>query len=349
MEEMRITARRTPEGDYVFSSYDAEGLFKEATGLLNRGECPDAVQGYDRIVAEFAGSVFASPALYNAGLCLQRMEQPTEAVARFERLVETQPDSPDINHAHFQLAKLYVALSRWDDAIASADRLLATEGLSPDERIEAMARRAQALLGDARFEDAERQARTALGYYRSGSEKGFVRDDQFAAAANFVLAETQRQQAHAIQIPEGGIEAQRPVLERRAQLVLEAQREYFNTIGFQQPKWAAASGYRIGEMYDAFWHAILRAPVPPPRRALSETQMPIYEEEYRKELQRLIRPLIRHAIRYWELTLMMVERTGVDTDWGARIRDDLERARDRLLEQPEGEADLPEPGVPSSS
>lgn len=337
MEEMRITARRAPDGSYEFTSYDAEGLFEEATALLNEGACEDAVAGYDRIAEEFAESVYVSPALYNAGLCLQRLEQPEASAARFEHLIRTRPDSPDGTHAHFQLAKLYVELERWEDAREAADALLAVEDLPPEERMEALARRSQALLGAGELEDAEGQAQTALGYYRSGAEEGVVRDTYFAAASNYVLAETRRQRAQAIEIPTGGIEAQRPVLEQRAQLVLDAQREYFNTIRYQVPKWAAAAGYRIGEMYDEFWHAILAAPVPPPRRELSEAQMPVYEEEYRKELQRFIKPLIRNAIRYWELTLMMVDRAGYDTDWADRIREDLDKARERLLEQPEDE------------
>lgn len=348
MEEMRITARRTPEGDYVFDSYDAEGLFREATTLLNRGECRGAVQGYDRLVSEFPSSVYASPALYNAGLCLQRLDRPEQAVERFERLVRTMPESPDVVHAHFQLAKLRLDLERWEGAVEAAEWLLAREELAPDGRLEAMTRRAQALLGAGRLEDADRQARTALGYYRSGSEKGFVRDNHFAAGANYVLAETMRRRAADIQIPPGGVETQRPVLEQRAQLVLDAQREYFNTIGYKDAAWAAVSGYRIGEMYDAFWEAIMRAPVPPPRREVSEKLMPVYREEYRKELARLVKPLIRHAIRYWELTLMMVERTGVDTQWGRRIREDLERARQRLLEQPEGPGGLAPSEAPES-
>jgi tetratricopeptide (TPR) repeat protein len=335
MEEMIITARRTEDGQYVFASYDAEGLFSEATALLNRGECEGAVQGYARVVGEFPTSAYVSPAFYNAGLCLQRLGRSEDAVETFERLLRALPGSPDATHARFQLARLYVELERWDAAVATADRLLAARELSPDERMEAMGRRAQALLGAGKLDPARRQARDALRYQRSGSDEGFVRDDSFAALANFVLAEALRQEAEAIHIPPGGVDVQRPVLERRAQLVLDAQREYFNTIGYKHAEWAAAAGYRIGEMYDAFWTAILQAPVPPPNRKLSPAQMPIYEEEYRKELQRLIHPLLRHAIRYWELTLMMVERTGLDTDWGARIRADLEKARQRLLEQPE--------------
>lgn len=349
MEEMRITARRAEDGQYAFSSYDAKGLFEEATERLNQGECEDAVAGYDRLVEEFPTSVHASPALYNAGLCLQELERPDESVARFERLVETMPESPDVAHAHFQLVKLYVELERWDEAIEASDWLLAREDLSEDERLEAMARRAEAQLGAGALDAAERQTRTALSYYRSGSERGAVRDNSFAALANYVLAETMRRRAEAITIPSGGVEAQRPVLERRAQLILDAQREYFNTIGYKHARWAAASGYRIGEMYDAFWHAIMNAPVPPPEREVSEDMMSMYREEYRLELARLVKPLIRHSIRYWELTLMMVERTGIDTPWTDKIREDLETARERLLEQPPGQGGLRNAEPPSTS
>ena len=38
----------------------------------------------------------------------------------------------------------------------------------------------------------------------------------------------------------------------------------------------------------------------------------------------------------------MVERTGVRTGWAARIREDLERTRERLREAPEGPSALEE-------
>jgi hypothetical protein len=67
----------------------------------------------------------------------------------------------------------------------------------------------------------------------------------------------------------------------------------------------------------------------------------MYQEEYHLALARLAKPLIRHSIRYWELTLLMVERTGVSSGWTTRIRQDLDRARDRLLDQPAGAGGLP--------
>ena len=62
-----------------------------------------------------------------------------------------------------------------------------------------------------------------------------------------------------------GVEPQKQVLLQRAELLLEAQREYLNTIAFNNLDnyhWAAASGYRIGSMYEELWQAVTRAPVP---------------------------------------------------------------------------------------
>ena len=81
------------------------------------------------------------------------------------------------------------------------------------------------------------------------------------------------------------------------------------------------------------------------------------EKAYHDELAKLIKPLIRHAIRYWELTLMFIERTGMKTTWSEKTKTDLARVRQLLLEQPEGPEGLPpaaavpapaapEPGAP---
>lgn len=337
MEELRITARQTEDGEFEFTSYDAETLFRRGTELLGQQRCTEAVELYDRLADEFGTSRYASPALYNAGLCLQDAGELPAAADRYERLLRELPAAPDTKHARFQLAAISVELERWDRTVEVADELLARDDLSPDERMEAMARRAQALLGAESVEEAERQARTAISYFRTRSEEDAVRDNFFAAAAGFVLAESIRQRGEAVTIPQAEVETQHQVLERKAQYLLEAQREYFNVMQHRNAHWAAAAGYRIGAMYDRLWAEIMNAPTPPPRNQLPQGTEDVYQQEYRLELARLVKPLLRHSIRYWELTLMMVERTGVRTEWGERVRADLERARQRLIEQPEGQ------------
>jgi TolA-binding protein len=347
MEELRITAKRGAQG-YEFDAYDASDLFTQATDLLNKKQCREAVVLYDRVAKEFADGEYASASLYNAGLCLQALGDFAPSADHYAALRERYPDSPDRRDASFQLAEVLVQLSRWTEAQAVADELLARTDLSSDERLEAMARRAQALLGLEQFDQAESYARGALSFYHTRPADDPIKDDFFAAACNYVLAETFRQREQAMSFPEG-LEPQKQVLLRRAELLLDAQREYFNTISLNNLDnyhWAAASGYRIGGMYDELWHAIMAAPVP-------KTLPPEGHAIYHDALASLIKPLIRHAIRYWELTQMFIERTGIQTPWAEKIKTDLDRVRSLLLQQPPGPggvpATTPQPATPPTA
>lgn len=348
MEEMRIVASRE-EGELVLDSYDAGQLFERGTRLLNEGRCRDAVERfYDRLAREFPSSRYVAPALYNAGLCLHEGGELEASIPYYQRVIEQAGAARDGRHASFQLAQVLIGLERWEEALALTDRLLLREDLGSPERLEGLARRAQALLGLDRLDEAERQARDALSYFRTRQGDDRIDDPYFAAAANFVLAETMRSRSERIEVPAADALTQHDVLDRRARLILDAQREYFSTIRFTDAHWAAASGYRIGAMYDRLWQAMMEAPIPPPTQPMNEATTELYRREYRQELARHIRPLIRHAIRYWEMTLLMIERTGVRTEWADRARADLERMRGLLLEQEET-APAAEPSEPTSA
>ncbi len=340
METLRIVAKHDASGRYAFESYDAEDLFRRAQDEVDVGRCPAAVALYDKLVNEFPDDGYVSPALYNGGLCLARDGQKTEALARFERLVAELPASPDVKHAYLQAGHLNVDLERWDAALATAEALLSRSDLDTADRLEAMAVAAQACLGRSDLDGARRHAQQALRFYRTHPAEQFP-DNYFVSAASFVLAETTRRKGEAQALPDTDQDAQRAVLVTRAQILLDAQREYFDTMRYTDPHWASAAGHRIGGMYDTLWHDIMAAPAPP-------TLSPGAKAVYPQELAKLVKPLLRHAIRYWELTLMMVERTGVQSEWAQRTRADLERTRSLLQEQPAGPGGLPAP-APSVS
>jgi tetratricopeptide (TPR) repeat protein len=335
MEELHITAQRQQDGGYNFQVYDASELFSRATALARQGQCDDAVMLYDKIEGEFSSSAYLSASLYNAGLCLQNSGKLTEAVERYNRLRERVPDGPDAKDAAFQLLALSLGLKRWQEALESAETILARTDISPTDRLEALSQRVSALVELERLDEAAVEARGAVAYYRTRPPDQVISDPFYAAQANYLLAETFRRRAGAMQFTSTDLESQRAVLTRRAELLLEAQREYFNAIQFQNARWAAAAGYQIGHMYDDLWQAIIGAPAP-------EDLSVEAREVYRVELAKLIEPLIRHAIRYWELTLMMIERTGAGQEWMERTKQELEKARERLLaQQPSGRPETP--------
>jgi tetratricopeptide (TPR) repeat protein len=341
MDALRIVAKHDESGGYSFESYDAEELFKRGNSELDAGRCAEAVALYDRVASEFPGDRYVSPSLYNAGLCLAQTGAKEEGLKRFETLISTLPESPDVKHASYQAGHLQIALKRWESAEATANKLLARTDLEAGERVEAMSMQAEALLGRDQLDAAERAAQQTLTYYRTRPADQ-VTDPFYAATANFVYAEVIRLRGERMAFPDMNQEDQKAVLVKRAQILLDAQREYFNTIRHTDAHWAAAAGHRIGGMYDTLWRDLVNAPVPP-------TLSPGAKEVYPQEMAKLIKPLLRHAIRYWELTLLMVERTGVQTDWAEQTKKDLERVRALLLEQPAGPGGLPVPGASTSA
>jgi tetratricopeptide (TPR) repeat protein len=341
MEALRIVAKHDEQGSYSFESYDAEELFKRGNSELDAGRCREAVALYDRLEREFAGSQYQSASLYNAGLCLANLGDKEAALAHFEALIAQLPASPDVKHASFNAGHLQVALERWDSAERTATALLARTDIDPSERVEALSMQAEAVLGRGDIDAAERVAKQALTFYRTRPSE-LIPDPYYAGAANFVLAEVIRLRAERQTFPDTTQEEQKAVLMRRAELLLDAQREYFNTIRHTNAHWAAAAGHRIGGMYDKLWKDLMSAPVPATLSAGAK-------ELYPQEMAKLIKPLLRHAIRYWELTLLMIERTGVQTDWADSTRKDLDRTRQLLLEQPPGPGGLPPQPRPTSS
>lgn len=324
MEALRIVAKHDAGGQYSFESYDAEELFSRANEQLNAGRCREAVPLYDRITSEFAPGRYASAAYYNAALCLAQLGEKEAALARFEGLLVRLPESSDAKHASFQAGHLRADLQQWGPALQLADSLLSRADLEAAERMEAMALRSQALLGKKALEDAEHQARQALLYAQAHAED-LASDPYYAAEVTFVIAETLRMRAEMLAFPDTNQEEQREVLLKRAQLLLDAQREYFNAVRYTTPRWAAASGQRIGAMYEKLYRDIMDAPIP---GAVPDAVKAVYPQELAKAIQ----PLLRHAIRYWELALKMVEGLEMDTEWADATRNDLERTRRLLLD-----------------
>ncbi len=332
LDELHIRARSTVEG-YEFDFYDAESVFKKALALMKADRCAEALPLFDRVANEFPTNRYVSHALYNAGLCFQLQQRWASAAQRYERLLSEVPGSPNVKHSYFQLAFLYLELERWEDALSMANRILARDDLDSDERAEAMSRRAEAWLGKRDLDEAAQAARATLRFYRTRREEP-ISDPFFVASANFVLAETIRLRSEAIIVPEAAALEQHEALERRARLLLEAQRAYFDTIKLADAYWTSAAGYHIGAMYDRFWSAIMTAPVPPPSTRMNDDELALYRQEFRTKIASMVRPLIWHAVRYWELTLRLVGRTGLQTEWTSKISADLELARERLRNQP---------------
>jgi tetratricopeptide (TPR) repeat protein len=283
---------------------DAE-LFAIGTAAFGGADFARAATAFARLADLFPSSRHEPAALFNAGLAFERLDEWRLALERF-RTLERKYEGPDAVEATFRVAECQYHLRELGDARATLDRLVAREGLSPGDRIRALAQRGIVELEGGEAEDAEKSLRLAVSTYRAASEDERL-DEYFAAQAQYYLGEVYREWFRALPLdPSRGDDAalQRD-LEHKAEMLLSAQGHYLRAIRMGNDRWAVASGFRIGELYDELRSQLLDAPLPSG-----------FDEEhaaaYRAELRKRVRVLAAKAITAYEQTLSRAARSGVD-------------------------------------
>jgi tetratricopeptide (TPR) repeat protein len=301
-----------PPEEVKVSSVDLELEGKNDSELFAIGTAAFGATDYARAGAAFArlADLFPSSrhepaALFNAGLAYERLDEWRLALERF-RTLERKYEGPDAVEASFRVAECQYHLRELADARATLDRLVARQGLPAGDRVRALAQRGIVELEDGKAEEAERSLRLAVSIYRAADEEERL-DDHFAAQAQYYLGEVYREWFRALRLdPSKGDEAslQRD-LESKAEMLLSAQGHYLRAIRMGNDRWAVASGFRIGELYDELRAQLLDAPLPPD---LDDE----HAGAYRGELRKRVRVLAAKAITAYEQTLSRAARSGVD-------------------------------------
>ncbi len=323
-EEFRVVGQGpSTAGD----AYDAAMLFDRATEHLRAGRCDAALADYERLLREFPDNFRAHPAQFNRALCLQRASRLPEA-ADAMRAAAASPRDPSLVHdAWFRVAALGEQAQQPAWVVEATDALLANPRIELADRVEALARRAAALLARNERDAAERAAQQAVELAPTPELVAALGDDTYAAEARVVLAEVTRARAAEVvyRVEEPNAEES---ITRRVQLVTHAHVQFNEAIRVGNPHWAAAAGFRIGEMYRDLFRAIVDAPVPADWSSTGR-------EVYRRRTSERLRPLLQGAMRSWEATLTMARRNGISgNEWVRRADEALAELRALILGEP---------------
>lgn len=153
-------------------------------------------------------------------------------------------------------------------------------------------------------------------------------DPALPAQAEYWLGEGYRGELRARKLDPSGMDdrALSDALEDKARLLLAAQDHYLRCIRRGDGDWATAAGFHIGEMYEELHDQLVSAPPPP---GLSEEQ----RGAYREQLGERIKGLVQKAIRLYEETLSVAERTGARGPYLEKTQAALQRMRRLLLGQ----------------
>lgn len=316
-EEFRVLGS-SPAG--AGDAFDATLLFERGIAHMRQQRCAEALTELDRLVREFPTASVVPLAQYNRGLCLQRAQRWPDAAAAMTAAAATR-DADLAHDALFRLAAVGASGASPAWVIEATDALQSRSlPMTITDRVELFARRASARLAENNLEEAEREAQRAVAIAPTEDAVHALDDDTYAAEARVVLGEVTRRRASAVAYRVEAPDAEAAIT-RRVNLVTHAHLQFNDAIRAGNPDWAAAAGFRIGEMYRDLYDAIVEAPTP---TEWDDDQRRVYRARTAERL----RPLLQGALRSWELTLTMARRTGItNNEWVRRASEAIDRLR----------------------
>lgn len=318
--EFHVVASAGGGGD----AYDAAMLFARGNTLIREGRCEQAIAEFERLEREFPTSVSVEPSRFNRGVCLQSLARWEDAAEAFERASGAR-DPSLVRDARFHLAAVGEQSRRWRWTLDATAAVLATNPQSSADRAEALGRRAVALLETGDRTGARDAANQAVAIAPDAAGVTAIGDDTWIARSRYVLAEISRVEAETIAIRADSATVEREITDRVTRTV-HAHAQFNETIRVGNPEWAAAAGFRIGEMYRDLYRAIVEAPLPTEWGERARAA-------WHRRTSELLRPLLSGAIRSWEATTSMAQRNGITAnEWVHRADEALRELRRAFIE-----------------
>ncbi len=308
--------------------------FERARALLVAGKGTEAAPLFDRLAQSEANGPIGPVASFNAGVAWEQAGDREAAIARFRSTAELYPAGDVGKWAAIRAARLHAYLEQWSQLSAMSDLLLARADLVDVEKLEALGAKALAVVEAGDPDGADKfisKGRDIIDALRLG-EGGKLPVE--VAQIHFALGEVRRVRGEAIvfvPVPANFAD----VLERRCQLLLDAQSAYSDAMRSYDAHWAAMSGFRVGELYQRLHQDVMS--IPPPRAASTTADKRLFEGAMRLRY----RVLLEKGLKMMEHTVMLGERTGEASTWIDRARAAQREIELALNEQKERLAKLP--------
>ena len=310
-------------------------LLERGHELAREGDLEGAALLFDRVAALEPRGEHAAEASFRAAEAHDALGHHEAALQRYRDVADRHAGHPLARSAALRCVRLLAFLEDFDSAGRFADRLLAHRAeLRPIEAIIAYGAKALALV--ARGDDV--RAGTFVARGRDVVERQRLdlagRVPVELAQLYFAQGEVYRRRAERIQfVPRP--EDFAATLERRCQLVLDAQRAYSDTWRAYDAHWSAMAGFRVGELYQRL-HEDLMAMGPPPQ-ADTDARKALFDAAMRLRLT----VLLEKARGMMDHTIAMAEREGEASGWVERARAARELIRASERREQEGLDRLP--------
>jgi TolA-binding protein len=161
-------------------------LLLAANSALAAKKYEDALAQYRKIVSDFPDSKAAPVAMYNIALVYEAEGRIDDAIQAYRDLVKTYPTGRDSLDGHMRIAALEAEHEQWKDAEATLTDVLARTDLEHSDRIEALARKGYVELSMNQLDTAEKTLEDAVDVWHRAQH---IDDPYFIAMADYYLGE----------------------------------------------------------------------------------------------------------------------------------------------------------------
>jgi len=314
------------------AAFDVEELFCSGQTALRQGDYARAAQAFDRVIEQETAGIWLERALFQGALAHEAQGDLDGAAQRFEQLGRRFPQAALAAEALLRSMRVQLHREAWPQAGEIARIYLERYPTSgPAGRIVAYAARGLELLAADRQTEAEYFIAKGLQIVDQLELDRAGRIPRDLAQLYFALGEARRQRAEQSRLSPD-VKEFSARLERRCELLLEAQSAYSDSMRAYDAHWSTMAGYRVGELYERLHEELMQ--IPPPHTG-TERERLLFEGAMRLRYS----VLLNKAASMLEHTLAMAQRTGEQSEWVRRTEqsqhqlEESRQAEERALNQ----------------
>ncbi|MDB4967310.1 MAG: Tetratricopeptide 2 repeat protein [Myxococcales bacterium] len=276
-----------------------------------------AARFYQTLADRYPKDKNAADALFNAGLLKEHLGDTQAAIAAYSQYAQRYKTRDDVKQVAFRVGVVYAEAGQHEAAgRAFGDYALKYPGNA--QTIEAFSRQGAELIASGQDKRAQGPLKEAVALYRRGADRAAA---PAAAHARYLEGEVIFREFERVKLASDPKKLKR-TLDEKSKLMEQAKQAYVDVVTFNDPEWATAALYRIGEAYERFAKALRDAPVPKELNA-DEQQV------YRDELEKVVVVVEEKAIDAYKNGYQKALQLAVYNEFTQKLRGALGRMSDQ--------------------
>jgi TolA-binding protein len=312
------------------------GLYRVAINSERFFEFEKAVRTYRMFYEKFEGrsppeleetmgfdvSEKRKQSLINAAVLTKNLQQYETAAGRFETFVRQYPNAEEAPSAQWEAVEAWRKAERTDKMIDAIEVYRREYGADPEhaERaLKGLLRRAKWHKENDRWEDAKADYNQILKEFENRETQKGGPAAQYAAEAQFMLAEHDFQEWKKLKI-DGSLADQKEKLQTKISRQKEVAAKFAKVFPYQSLEWVLAAGYRRGSLYQNFANSLYNVPIP------FDPGTERYRI-YRTKLEDIAIPLEDKAVEQYKQVIAKARDEKLVNKWTKRALQELNKYR----------------------